>query len=106
MPRGRVEVRLDFFCDDPTQVGGPATVRLFCNGQQLGQGRIEKQIRGRYGFGECLDVGRDSRSPVWPGYRSRLPFEFTGRIEMARIELGEAAERTTAELIEEHLRFE
>ncbi len=106
LPRGRSEVSLVFTCDDPQQVGGPATVRLFCNGHQVAQGRIEKQIRGRYAFGECLDVGRDSRSPVWPGYRSRLPFAFTGRIEVARIELGEAAERTIGELVEEHMRFE
>lgn len=106
MPRGRVEVGLDFVCDDPARVGGPATVRLLLDGRQVAQGRIERQIRGRFGFGECIDVGRDSRSPVWPGYRSRLPFEFTGRIENVRLELGEAAVRTTAELIEEHLRFE
>jgi len=81
-------------------------VRLLLDGRQVAQGRIERQIRGRFGFGECIDVGRDSRSPVWPGYRSRLPFEFTGRIENVRLELGEAAVRTTAELIEEHLRFE
>lgn len=97
---------MEFTCDDPRRIGGPASVRLRCNGRLVAEGRIERQIRGRYAFGECLDVGRDSRSPVWPGYRSRLPFAFTGTIELARIELGEAAERTTGELIEEHLRFE
>jgi arylsulfatase len=106
LPTGRVAIRLEFVCDDPKSVGAPATVRLHLNGKQVAEGRIAKQIRGRYAFGECLDVGRDSRSPVWPGYRSRLPFEFTGHIEGVRVELGEAAERTTGELIEEHLHFE
>jgi len=106
LPRGRVAIRLEFQCDDPATRGGPATVRLYCNGRRVAAGRIEQQIRGRFGFGECIDVGRDSRSPVWPGYRSRLPFAFTGRIEVVRLELGEAAERTTAELVEEHLHFD
>ena len=57
---------------------------------------------GRFGF-ESLDVGEDTMSPVYPGYRARLPFRFTGRIERVELHLGEAAERTTEELIERHL---
>lgn len=106
MPRGAVAIRLEFLCDEPRQIGGPATVELYCNDFLVARGRIDKQIRGRTGFGECLDVGRDSRSPVWPGYRYRLPYAFTGTIRGVRLELGEAAERTTGELIEEHLAFD
>jgi arylsulfatase len=102
LPRGRVEVRMEFSCDDADTRGGPATVRLFCNDTLVGAGRIERQVRGR--FGECLDVGQDSLSPVWGGYRSRLPFRFTGRIEHIELHLGEAAELTTGELIEEQVR--
>jgi arylsulfatase len=104
LPGGRAEIRLEFVCDDPGTPGAPATVRLFCNGTQVAQGRIEKQVRATFGGFECLDVGRDSGSPVWPGYRSRLPFAFTGRIAGARLQIGEAAARTTAELLEEHMR--
>jgi hypothetical protein len=32
-----------------------------------------------------------------------LPFAFTGRIERVELRLGEAAERTTEELVERHL---
>jgi hypothetical protein len=42
-------------------------------------------------------------SPVYPGYRARLPFRFTGRIERVDMHLGETAEWTTAELVERHL---
>ncbi len=104
LPRGRAEIRLDFVCDAASSPGGPATVRLSCNGTPVAQGRIERQVRGNFGGFGCLDVGRDSGSPVWPGYRSRLPFVFRGRIENVRLELGDAAERTTGELLEEHLR--
>src|SRR5690606_13149355 len=98
----RVVVRMEFECETPGTPGGPAVVRLFCDGRPVGRGRIEKQVRGRFGF-ESLDVGEDTMSPVYPGYRARLPFGFTGRIERVELRLGEAAERTTEELVERHL---
>lgn len=101
MPRGRVEIRMEFVCDDPDQRGGPATVKLFCNEILVGAGRIAHQVRGR--FGECLDVGEDTLSPVWGGYRSRLPFRFAGRIVSVELQLGEAEELTVGELIEDQL---
>ena len=105
LPPRSADLRLEFVCDDPSQPGAPATVRLFCNGAQVAQGRVEKQVRATFGGFECLDVGRDSGSPVWSGYRSRLPFRFTGRIVGALLHLlGEPAERTIADLLEEHVR--
>jgi arylsulfatase A-like enzyme len=102
LPRGALEIRLEFRCDDLLTRGGPATVRLFCNGRLVGEGRIENQVRGR--FGESLDIGEDCLSPVYPGYRTRLPFRFTGNIARVVLEFGEAAQLTTGELLEEHLR--
>lgn len=102
LPRGRVDIRVEFACDDVNTRGGPATVKLFCNGALVGAGRIAHQVRGR--FGECLDVGEDTLSPVWGGYRSRLPFRFTGRIERIELHIGDAAELTVGELIEEQVR--
>ncbi|HTL31578.1 MAG TPA: hypothetical protein VL326_00560, partial [Kofleriaceae bacterium] len=84
--------------------GGPAMVRLFCNDELVAEGRLDHQVRGR--FGECLDVGEDTLSPVWPGYRARLPFRFTGRIERIELLLGDASELTTGELIEEQVRMD
>jgi arylsulfatase len=102
LPRGRVVLRMEFECEAPGRPGGPAIVRLFQDGRMVGQGRIEKQVPGRFGF-ESLDVGEDKMSPVYPGYRGRLPFRFTGRIERVELHLGEGAERTTEELIDRHL---
>jgi arylsulfatase len=102
LPRGTVEIRMEFRCDDPQTRGGPATVRLFCNRMLVAEGRIEHQVRGR--FGECLDVGEDTLSPVWRGYRDRLPFRFTGRIVSVELQLGDGAELTTGELIEDQVR--
>ena len=78
-------------------------MRLFCNGRLVGAGP-DRASRCAGRFGESLDVGEDTMSPVYPGYRDRLPFRFTGRIERVELELGEAAELTTGELIEEQVR--
>ncbi len=103
LPRGRVTLRLEFECEAPeAPPGGPARVRLFQDGRLVGQGRVDKQVPGRFGF-EGMDVGKDARSPVYPGYRDRLPFQFTGRIERIELQLGEAAARTTEELVARHL---
>jgi len=102
LPRGRCELRVEITCDAPQTRGAPAAVRLLCNGNLVGEGRLAHQVRGR--FGEGLDVGQDSLSPVWPGYRDRLPYRFTGRIERVELELGDAAEMTTGEMIEEQVR--
>ena len=102
LPRGRVVLRLELECDAPELRGAPAVVRLFQNGALVGQGRIDRQVPGRFGF-ESLDVGEDKMSPVYPGYRARLPFRFTGRIERVDLHLGETAEWTAAELVERHL---
>ncbi len=102
LPRGKVILRMEFACETPDQPGGPARVRLLCDDEVVGEGRVEKQVRGR--FSETLDVGEDTLSPVYPGYRSRLPFRFTGRIERVELSLGQEARPTTQELLEEHLR--
>ena len=101
LPRGRVVLRMEFECETQTP-GGSALVRLFQAGQLVGRGRVEKQVPGRFGF-ESLDVGEDAMSPVYPGYRARLPFRFMGKIERVHLHLGEGAERTTGELVERHV---
>ena len=68
----------------------------------VGRGRIAMQVPGRFGW-ESLDIGEDTMSPVYPGYRERLPFRFTGRIEHVEFHLREAADLTSEELIQRHL---
>lgn len=104
LPAGDVELRLEFTCKNPQQRGGPAIVRLYCNGDLVGAGRIPRQIPGR--VSETLDVGRDSLSPVCPEYRDKLPFEFNGKLGEVVMDLGEAARVTTRELVEEYLRHD
>jgi arylsulfatase len=102
LPEGRVVLRMDFTCEAPDQPGGPATVRLSCNDRVIGEGRIDKQVTGR--FHETMDVGEDTLSPVWPGYRDRLPFRFTGKIERVELDVGAPPPMTAEDVIREELR--
>src|SRR6185437_15816663 len=102
LPRGKVTLRMEFECEAEDVPGGRAAVRLFHDDRLVGQGRVEKQVPGRFGW-ESLDVGEDTMSPVYPGYRERLPFRFTGRIERVKLHLGGAADLTNEEMIERHL---
>lgn len=101
LPAGDVELRMEFTCEASGTRGGPAVVRLFCDDREIAVGRIARQVPGA--FGETLDVGEDTLSPVWPGYRDRLPFRFTGEIDRVEFQFGEPRPRTTGELLEEHL---
>ncbi|HLT31200.1 MAG TPA: arylsulfatase, partial [Myxococcaceae bacterium] len=101
LPPGPAEIRLEFECDDPHDRGGPADVRLFHNDRLVGEGRLPKQMLGK--FGEPIDIGRDSLSPVCDAYRQRLPFLFSGTLERVEVSLGEGAALTEAEVMEEEL---
>jgi arylsulfatase len=57
--------------------GGVAT--LFVNDKNVGEGRIEKTVLGRYSADETFDVGLDTGSPVSNDYES--PDPFTGTIK-------------------------
>jgi arylsulfatase len=101
LPTGDVTLRMQFACESPGVPGGPAKVRLFQNGEQVAEGRIGRQVPGS--FGETLDVGEDALSPVWPGYRGRLPFRFTGELHRVELALGDARPREAGEPAESDL---
>jgi arylsulfatase len=80
VPSGKAEFRIEFVCET-ARPGGPANVTMFVNGRQSAAGRIEEQVRSRFGI-ESMDVGVDKCSPVSDAYRSKPGgFPFTGTIE-------------------------
>ncbi len=83
VPTGKVKVRFDFDYDGGG-AGKGGTGKLFINGRQVGQGRIEKTVPGRFGV-DSQDVGMDLQAPVSNAYKP--PFAFTGSIEKVSIDL-------------------
>jgi hypothetical protein len=62
LPRGKSTVRVDFTPVEPGPAK-PATVKLFSNGKQTGESRVEKTVPFRYSV-EPFDVGMDNVSPA------------------------------------------
>ncbi len=83
LPAGKSTVRVEV---TPVEAGPgkPATVKLFVNGKQTGEGRLDKTVPFRYSV-EPFDVGRDNVSAVSDEYKP--PFAFQGRIEQVTIEV-------------------
>ncbi len=104
VPVGRASFRAEF--TNESQIpGGPAIVRLFINGEPAGEGRIDRQVRGRFGV-ESLDVGLDTLTPVSKAYAERSPFAFTGTIEKVQLDLGEGVEIAAADELELKLKMD
>ena len=95
IPTGKVELKMEFI-NESNIPGGPATVRLYINGERVGEGRIEQQVRARFSV-ESLDVGMDTLSSVSKDYADRKPFAFTGKIESVTLDLEEAGAELTLE---------
>ncbi len=95
VPASKVELKC-LFVNESKTLGGPASVTLFINGEQVGTGQIEKQVRGRFGV-ETLDVGVDALTPVSKAYEHKRPFWFTGSIEKVRFDFGDSIELSPEE---------
>lgn len=86
VPTGGVELKMDFDYDG----GGPGkggSVTLFINGEQAGEGRIDRTIPGKYGFDE-MDIGMDLSGAVMIEEYD-APFKFSGQVEKVTIQIQE-----------------
>ena len=83
VPAGKSTVRFEFAYDGGG-LGKGGKGALFINGKNVGDGRIEKTVPGRFGI-DTFGVGMDTGSPVSNTYKP--PFAFTGKVEKVDIEL-------------------
>jgi len=80
---GPAVIRADFKYDGGG-IGKGGTLTLYVNDKQVGAGRIDKTVYGRYGT-DTFDVGMDTGSPVSEAYTA--PFAYTGTIRKVEITL-------------------
>jgi len=104
VPSGKVELKCEFVNQTKT-LGGPAIVNLFINGEMVGSGKLEKQVRGRFGV-ESLDVGVDALSPVSKSYTDKQPFWFTGIIKKVRFDFGDGTDLSAEEKLEQKIKMD
>ncbi len=84
LPTGKVTLKAVYQSDADKPFAG-ATVTLFANDKQVGEGRVEKSIPNRVTLDETFDIGFDTGTPVADGYD--MPFKFTGQLESVTIKL-------------------
>ena len=104
VPTGKVRLKCEFI-NESKILGGPATVILSINDEQVGKGKVEKQIRGRFGV-ESLDVGVDACSPVSKAYSDKRPFWFTGTIEKVCFDFEDGTDLSPEEKLEQHIKMD
>jgi arylsulfatase A-like enzyme len=90
VPAGAHQVRMEFDYDGGGLAKG-GTVRLYVDGEQSGEGRVEATQPMMFSGDETADVGRDTGSPVSIDYTPEESV-FTGAVKWVQIDLAESAE--------------
>jgi arylsulfatase A-like enzyme len=90
VPAGEHQVRMEFTYDGGG-LGKGGAVRLFVDGEQVGQGRVDATVPMLFSADETTDVGSDTATPVSDDY-GILDNEFTGRVRWVQLDIDEAAE--------------
>jgi hypothetical protein len=99
VPAGKLTLEFQFSSDGGVGAGGIG--KLFINGKQAGEGRIQRTESIMFSDDETFDVGLDTGTPVAETYQ--VPFAFTGEIEKVEFKLGKGArigQEATAHAIE------
>jgi len=90
LPAGRHQVRMEFEYDGGGIAKG-GTVTLYVDGNQVGDGRIDRTEPFVFSADETLDLGVDDASAVSPDYTPNTS-RFNGTVEWVEIDIDEAAE--------------
>lgn len=83
-----VEMR---FAYDGGGAGKGGTVTLWCDGRQIGEGRVDRTVPALFSFDEGLDIGLDSLDPVVEDYRTEKG-RFNGTIDHVTVDIAPGAE--------------
>jgi arylsulfatase len=86
VPAGTHQVRMEFAYDGGGLAKGGG-VTLYCDGDQIGTGRVEMTQPMIFSADETTDVGYESGTTVTPDYTTATS-RFTGRINWVQIDLG------------------
>ena len=89
LPNGKVNVRYEFTADKPGELATSGTSRLFINGKQEAEGRLEHTVPFRFTGYAGMDIGTDNGLPAVPTfeYTNVLPKYFKGTIEKVEFDI-------------------
>jgi arylsulfatase len=90
LPAGQHQVRMEFTYDGGG-LGKGGTVRLYVDGEQVGEGRVDATAAMVFSADDTCDVGMEGGAVVSEDYGPRGN-EFTGEVNWVQIDLDAAAE--------------
>jgi len=85
IPAGTHQIRMEFAYDGGGLAKG-GSVMLYYDGQQVGEGRVDRTEPMMFSGDETTDVGRDTSTPVSAEYRGRSVF--SGKVNWVQIDIG------------------
>ena len=89
IPAGKTQVRMEFVYDGGGMGKGGA-VTLYCDGREVGKGRVEQTQGFIFSADETTDVGRETGTTVSSDYTAHTS-KFNGKINWVQIDLGKDA---------------
>jgi arylsulfatase A-like enzyme len=99
VPAGKRTLSYEFEPTGPPDLkagrGTPGSLRLFVDGERVGESELPVTVPLALGLGSGVAVGRNPGSPISVRYPS--PFRFTGSIATVTIDVGCAADHDTEE---------
>ena len=90
IPSGTTQVRMEFAYDGGG-MGKGGNVTLYCDGKEVGTGRVDQTQGYIFSADETTDVGRETGTTVSPDYTAHTS-TFNGKINWVQIDLGKDAE--------------
>jgi arylsulfatase len=101
LPPGDVTVRMLFEIDEP-RPGAGGRVTLWANGDQIGEGRLDKTIPVLPSSYAGMDVGRDNGLVVDLAYEDKAPYAFTGTLHELVFDLAPSTTHDEEQALHEH----
>ena len=92
IPAGEHQVRMEFTYDGGG-IGKGGDVKLYVDGEQVGEGRVDGTVPVAFSADETTDVGSDTATPVSDDYGT-TDSAFTGDVHWVQIDIDAAAEDT------------
>jgi arylsulfatase len=86
LPEGDVQVKMLFEIDE-AKPGAGGNVTLWANGEQIGEGRLDKTVPMLPSSYAGMDVGRDNGLVVDLDYEDKAPYAFTGTVKKVVFDL-------------------
>ena len=101
VPTGEVSVKMLFEADE-AKPGSGGGVTLWANGEQIGEGRIDKTVPMMATSYAGMDVSRDNGLVVDLAYEDKAPYAFTGKVKKVVFDLKPSTSHDGDRTLHEH----